>query len=72
MLQEKASAVTDDRMSRVQAGGETDLFPDQSQLGPSTAPSAPTSTGPDQVQMEAVGRQSLWLLFIFHQQTEGL
>ncbi|MEQ2236260.1 T-box transcription factor tbx4, partial [Ilyodon furcidens] len=48
MLQEKASAVTDDRVSRVQAGGETNLFPDQSQLGPSTAPSAPTSAGPDQ------------------------
>ncbi|MED6241981.1 T-box transcription factor tbx4, partial [Ataeniobius toweri] len=48
MLQEKASAVTDDRVSRVQAGGETNLFPDQSQLGPSIAPSAPTSAGPDQ------------------------
>ncbi|XP_043975629.1 T-box transcription factor TBX4 [Gambusia affinis] len=48
MLQEKASAVTDDRVSRVQADGETDLFPDQSQLGAPTAPSAPTSAGSDQ------------------------
>ncbi|XP_015240489.1 PREDICTED: T-box transcription factor TBX4-like [Cyprinodon variegatus] len=54
MLQEKASAVTDDPVSRVRPAGETDLFPDRSQLGPSTAPSAPsapsapTSSGPDQ------------------------
>ncbi|XP_035985324.1 T-box transcription factor TBX4 isoform X1 [Fundulus heteroclitus] len=48
MLQEKASAVTDERVSRVQAGGETDLFPERSQLGPSSAPSAPNAAGPEQ------------------------
>ncbi|KAM9319022.1 T-box transcription factor TBX4 [Pholidichthys leucotaenia] len=45
MLQEKASAVVDERMSRAQTSGETDLLSDQSQLDLSTAPS---STEPDQ------------------------
>ncbi|TNN63691.1 T-box transcription factor TBX4 [Liparis tanakae] len=48
MLQEKLSAVTDECMSRVQSGGETDLLPDQSRLGLSTAPSIPSSSEPDQ------------------------
>ncbi|XP_022051315.1 T-box transcription factor TBX4 [Acanthochromis polyacanthus] len=48
MLQEKASVVTDERMSRVQTGGETDLLPDQSRLGLSTAPTVPSSSEPDQ------------------------
>ncbi|XP_068601554.1 T-box transcription factor TBX4 [Brachionichthys hirsutus] len=48
MLQEKLSAVTDERMSRVQGGGETDLLSDQARLGPSTAPAIPSSSEPDQ------------------------
>ncbi|XP_031728373.1 T-box transcription factor TBX4 [Anarrhichthys ocellatus] len=48
MLQEKLSAVTDECMSRVQSGGETDLLPDQSRLGLSTAPTNPSSSEPDQ------------------------
>ncbi|XP_028429072.1 T-box transcription factor TBX4 [Perca flavescens] len=48
MLQEKLSAVTDECMSRVQAAGGTDLLPDQSQLGLSTAPTIPSSSEPDQ------------------------
>ncbi|KAM7399850.1 hypothetical protein PAMP_019091 [Pampus punctatissimus] len=48
MLQEKASAVTDECVSRVQADGETDLLPDQSRLDLSTAPSNPSSSEPDQ------------------------
>ncbi|KAM7413744.1 hypothetical protein PAMA_020900 [Pampus argenteus] len=48
MLQEKASAVTDECVSRVQADGETDLLPDQSRLDLSTAPSIPSSSEPDQ------------------------
>nr|XP_015807539.2 T-box transcription factor TBX4 [Nothobranchius furzeri] len=48
MLQEKASAVTDERMSRVQAGRETDLLPEESQLSQTTAASVPSSTGLDQ------------------------
>lgn len=76
MLQEKASAVTDDRVSRVRADGETDLLPDQSQLGAPTAPSAPTSAGPDQVQMEAAGWPLFWLYLknpiIFHWHPEVL
>ncbi|KAM4567330.1 T-box transcription factor TBX4 [Odontesthes bonariensis] len=48
MLQEKASAVTDEHMSRVQADGETDLLADQSQRGLSQAPTDPSSNGPDQ------------------------
>lgn len=52
MLQEKASAVTDECVSRVQTGGETDLLPDQSRVGLSTAPTIPSSSEPDQVHME--------------------
>ncbi|XP_042080153.1 T-box transcription factor TBX5-like isoform X2 [Haplochromis burtoni] len=48
MLQEKASTVTDEHVSRLQTGGETDLLPDQSRLGLSTAPTVPSSTEPDQ------------------------
>ncbi|XP_053176941.1 T-box transcription factor TBX4 [Scomber japonicus] len=50
MLQEKASAVTDECVSRAQTGGETDLLPDQSRLGLPTAPSIPSSSSsePDQ------------------------
>lgn len=50
MLQEKVSTVTDECMSRVQTVGETDLLPDQSRLGLSTAPTIPSSSEPDQVQ----------------------
>lgn len=53
MLQEKLSAVTDECMSRVQSGGETDLLPDQSRLGLSTAPTIPSSSEPDQVHTQA-------------------
>ncbi|KAM8768988.1 T-box transcription factor TBX4 isoform 1-T2 [Acanthopagrus schlegelii] len=48
MLQEKVSAVTDECMSRVQSGRETDLLPDRSRLGLSTAPTVPNSSEPDQ------------------------
>ncbi|KAE8295689.1 T-box transcription factor TBX4 [Larimichthys crocea] len=48
MLQEKVSTVTDECMSRVQTVGETDLLPDQSRLGLSTAPTIPSSSEPDQ------------------------
>ncbi|XP_042343143.1 T-box transcription factor TBX4 [Plectropomus leopardus] len=48
MLQEKLSTVTDERMSLVQTGGETDLLPNQSRLGLSTAPTIPSSSEPDQ------------------------
>ncbi|XP_038548256.1 T-box transcription factor TBX4 [Micropterus salmoides] len=48
MLQEKVSAVTDERTSRVQTGGETDLLPDQSRLGLPTAPTISNSNEPDQ------------------------
>lgn len=58
MLQEKVSAVTDECMSRVQAGGETDLLPDQSRLGLPTAPTVPSSSEPDQVHMESAWKKS--------------
>ncbi|KAK2847522.1 hypothetical protein Q5P01_010521 [Channa striata] len=48
MLQEKASAVTDERVSRVQNSVETDLLPHQSQLGLSTASAIPSSNEPEQ------------------------
>ncbi|KAM3616089.1 uncharacterized protein V6R79_012166 [Siganus canaliculatus] len=48
MLQEKISAVTDECMSQVQTGGDTDLLSDQSQLGLSTASTIPSSSEPDQ------------------------
>lgn len=66
MLQEKASAVTDGCVSQVQTGGETDLLPDQSQLDPSTAPTTPVSSEPDQVHKET--RQSA----VFSQETVEL
>ncbi len=62
MLQEKVSAVTDECMSRVQAGGETDLLPDQSRLGLSTAPTVPSSSEPDQVHMESAWKKTQLLL----------
>lgn len=49
MLQEKASAVTDERVSRVQA--ETDLLPERSRMGLPTAPGVPSSE-PEQVHTE--------------------
>ncbi|XP_060929617.1 T-box transcription factor TBX4 [Limanda limanda] len=48
MLQEKASAVTDECMSRVQTGVETDLLQHQPRLGLSTASAIPSSNEPDQ------------------------
>ncbi|XP_071327712.1 T-box transcription factor TBX4 [Trachinotus anak] len=48
MLQEKASAVTDECVSRVQTGVETDLLPDQSPMGLSVASAIPSSSEPDQ------------------------
>lgn len=60
MLQEKASAVTDEHVSRLQTGGETDLLPDQSRLGLSTAPTVPSSTEPDQVRTEGNLASSGW------------
>lgn len=54
MLQEKVSAVTDERTSRVQTGGETDLLPDQSRLGLPTAPTISNSNEPDQVHTETL------------------
>ncbi|CAB1455686.1 unnamed protein product [Pleuronectes platessa] len=48
MLQEKASAVTDECVSRVQTGVETDLLPHQPRLGLSTASAIPSSNEPDQ------------------------
>ncbi|XP_017277494.1 T-box transcription factor TBX4 [Kryptolebias marmoratus] len=48
MLQEKASAVTDEWMSRSRTDGETDLLPEQPQLSLSTAAGVPSSSGPDQ------------------------
>lgn len=64
MLQEKASAVTDECMSRVQTGVETDLLPDQSQLGQSTASAIPSSSDPDQVHMEIEYTISIQLLLM--------
>lgn len=61
MLQEKASALTDEHVSRVQTGGETDLLPDQPRLGLSTAPTGPSSTEPDQVQVEGIGDSVFWM-----------
>lgn len=52
MLQEKASAVTDECMSRVQSGVETDVLPDQSRLGLSKASAIPSSNEPEQVHMQ--------------------
>ncbi|XP_013858202.1 T-box transcription factor TBX4 [Austrofundulus limnaeus] len=46
MLQDKASAVTDEWMGQVRTGGETELF--QEQLDPSAAAGVPGSSGPDQ------------------------
>ncbi|KAM9852815.1 T-box transcription factor TBX4 [Aulostomus maculatus] len=43
MLQEKASAVTDEYMSQAQKGEETDLLPNQSQLDLSKAPTIASS-----------------------------
>ncbi|XP_060902055.1 T-box transcription factor TBX4 [Labrus mixtus] len=49
MLQEKGSAVTDECMTGGGGGSEeTDVLPDQSRPGLSTAPSIPTSSEPDQ------------------------
>ncbi|KAK2912257.1 T-box transcription factor TBX4 [Channa argus] len=48
MLQEKASAVTDECMSRVQTSVETDLLPDQSQQGLSSASAIPSCSEPEQ------------------------
>ncbi|XP_049432726.1 T-box transcription factor TBX4 isoform X2 [Epinephelus fuscoguttatus] len=48
MLQEKLSPVTDECMSQVQTGRETDLPPDHSRLGLSTASTIPSSSEPDQ------------------------
>ncbi|XP_029922831.1 T-box transcription factor TBX4 [Myripristis murdjan] len=48
MLQEKASAVTDDAMTRVQPGGEAELVPDPSRLGLSTTSGVPSGNEPDQ------------------------
>ncbi|XP_049911879.1 T-box transcription factor TBX4 isoform X2 [Epinephelus moara] len=48
MLQERLSPVTDECMSQVQTGRETDLPPDHSRLGLSTAPTIPSSSEPDQ------------------------
>ncbi|XP_029372546.1 T-box transcription factor TBX4-like [Echeneis naucrates] len=48
MLQEKASAVTDECMSRVQAGVETDLLPDRPRMGLPAASAIPSSSEPDQ------------------------
>lgn len=69
MLQEKLSAVTDECMSRVQSGGETDLLPEHSPLGLSTAPTIPSSSEPNQVHMETV--ESTWLQLLDYN-TEGL
>ena len=52
MLQEKASAVTEECMSRVQSGVEIDLLPDQSRLGLLTVSTIPSSNEPEQVDME--------------------
>ena len=56
MLQEKASAVTDDSVTGVQSGGP-DLSPDSSHLGLPTTPSTPQGNEPDQVIMGIVGSQ---------------
>uniref|UniRef100_A0A4W5MGX0 T-box transcription factor 4 n=1 Tax=Hucho hucho TaxID=62062 RepID=A0A4W5MGX0_9TELE len=48
MLQEKASAVTDDSVTGVQPGGPPDLSPDSSHLGLPTTPSIPPGNEPDQ------------------------
>lgn len=56
MLQEKASAVTDGCMSRVQAGSEGDLLSDQPRPDPTTAPTIPSSSEPDQVQTRVRAR----------------
>ncbi|XP_077954669.1 T-box transcription factor TBX4 isoform X1 [Gasterosteus aculeatus] len=66
MLQEKLSAVTDECMSRVQSGGETDLLPEHSPLGLSTAPTIPSSSEPNQ-KIEnikvALHERELWKKF---------
>ncbi|XP_029964764.1 T-box transcription factor TBX4 [Salarias fasciatus] len=48
MLEEKASAVSDERLSRLQSGEEAGLLSDQARLALSTAPGGPGSTEPDQ------------------------
>uniref|UniRef100_A0A673ZWA5 T-box transcription factor 4 n=2 Tax=Salmo trutta TaxID=8032 RepID=A0A673ZWA5_SALTR len=48
MLQEKASAVTDDSVTGVQPGGPPDLSPDSAHLGLPTTPSIPQGNEPDQ------------------------
>lgn len=57
MLQEKASAVTDDSVTGVQPGGPPDLSPDSAHLGLPTTPSIPQGNEPDQVIMGIVGSQ---------------
>lgn len=57
MLQEKASAVTDDSVTGVQPGGPPDLSPDPAHLGLPTTPSIPQGNEPDQVIMGIVGSQ---------------
>nr|XP_046149405.1 T-box transcription factor TBX5-like [Oncorhynchus gorbuscha] len=48
MLQEKASAVTDDSVTGVQPGGPSDLSPDSANLGLPTTPSISQGNEPDQ------------------------
>ena len=72
MLQEKVSAVTDECMSRVQSGRETDLLPDRSRLGLSTAPTVPNSSEPDQVRTESTRQEhTVASHVLFDAQNEG-
>ncbi|XP_034024773.1 T-box transcription factor TBX4 [Thalassophryne amazonica] len=48
MLQEKASATTDECVTRVQPGAEGNLLPDQPRLELSTTPSIPSNSKPEQ------------------------
>lgn len=53
MLQERASAVTDECVTQVQPGADAELLPDQTRLGLTTASSIPSANEPDQVNMQS-------------------
>ncbi|XP_075993776.1 T-box transcription factor TBX4 [Genypterus blacodes] len=48
MLQEKASAVTDECVTQVQSGADAEPLPEQTQMGVTAAPSIPSTNEPDQ------------------------
>lgn len=64
MLQEKVSAVTDGRMSRVQAAAQPDLLSQEPRLDLPTAPTIPSASEPNQVQPSEMAACSLHNLFV--------